>query len=73
MGHLRGERDLEATVAAVKLHTWRFARRQMTWFRREEGVRWFDVPPDGPDAVCPAVEDYVMLHVALDGSIGKEP
>lgn len=31
--HLRGERDLPATVELVKLRTRQFAKRQMTWFR----------------------------------------
>lgn len=36
--HLRGELDLPDTVALVKSRTWQFARRQMTWFRRLQGV-----------------------------------
>ena len=43
MGHLRGETDLETTVDLVKRNTRRYARRQFAWFRRESGVRWFDV------------------------------
>jgi tRNA dimethylallyltransferase len=31
--HLRGDRDLAATVELVKLRTRQFAKRQMTWFR----------------------------------------
>ncbi|MBN2024594.1 MAG: tRNA (adenosine(37)-N6)-dimethylallyltransferase MiaA [Pirellulales bacterium] len=31
--HLRGERDLAATVELVKRNTRRFAKRQLTWFR----------------------------------------
>jgi tRNA dimethylallyltransferase len=33
--HLRGERDLAATIALVKTRTWQFARRQRTWFRHQ--------------------------------------
>ena len=38
IGHLRGERDLPATVALVKSRTWQFARRQQTWFRKMRGA-----------------------------------
>jgi tRNA dimethylallyltransferase len=41
--HLRGERDLPATIALVKTKTWQFARRQMTWFRRQLPVTWLEV------------------------------
>ncbi|RME91636.1 MAG: hypothetical protein D6766_11590, partial [Verrucomicrobia bacterium] len=46
--HLRGERDLAATIALVKQRTWQFARRQMTWFRHQLPVNWLDVPADEP-------------------------
>jgi tRNA dimethylallyltransferase len=64
MGHLRGEADLDQTIQAVKRNTWRFSRRQMTWFRREEGVRWFPVDPDRPQAVCREVEKYAKLGLS---------
>ncbi len=38
--HLRGERDLPATIAAVQQAHRNYAKRQMTWFRREPGVHW---------------------------------
>ena len=43
--HLRGERSLEETVALVKLRTRQFAKRQMTWFRRQLPVTWIEVGP----------------------------
>ena len=33
--HLQGERSLEETIALVKIRTRQFAKRQMTWFRRQ--------------------------------------
>jgi len=64
LGHLRGEADLEETIQAVKRNTWRFSRRQMTWFRREEGVRWFPVDSARPQAVCEEVEKYAKLGLS---------
>jgi tRNA dimethylallyltransferase len=41
--HLRGERSLEATMELVKIRTRQFAKRQMTWFRRQLTVTWVEV------------------------------
>jgi tRNA dimethylallyltransferase len=38
--HLRGERSLAETVALVKIRTRQFAKRQMTWFRRQLHLTW---------------------------------
>jgi tRNA dimethylallyltransferase len=38
---LRGESSLDAAIASAKQETRRYAKRQMTWFRREPGVTWF--------------------------------
>ena len=40
---LRGERSLDDAVQATKWATHRFIRRQLTWFRSEPGIQWFDV------------------------------
>jgi len=40
--HLHGETSLETAVAETKKDTRRYAKRQMTWFRKTEGIRWFD-------------------------------
>lgn len=44
--HLRGERSLAETVALVKQKTRQFAKRQMTWFRRQLPVNWIEVAPE---------------------------
>jgi tRNA dimethylallyltransferase len=41
--HLRGDISLEEAVRLVKRNTRRYAKRQYTWFRREEGIRWLDI------------------------------
>lgn len=34
--------ELLATIAAIKQSTRNYAKRQITWLRKEAGVRWFD-------------------------------
>jgi tRNA dimethylallyltransferase len=41
--HLRGERDLPATIELVKIRTRQFAKRQLTWFRRQVSLHWIEV------------------------------
>jgi tRNA dimethylallyltransferase len=44
--HLGGERDLSETIALVKLRTRQYAKRQMTWFRRQARVEWLILSRD---------------------------
>jgi len=50
--HLRGDRSLTATVELVKVRTRQFAKRQMTWFRRQLALTWINpASEDGAEAV----------------------
>lgn len=40
--YLRGERTLESAIEQSQRDVRHYAKRQMTWFRREEGVTWLD-------------------------------
>jgi tRNA dimethylallyltransferase len=44
--HLRGEHTLAETVELVKVRTRQFAKRQMTWFRRQARVNWLECAPE---------------------------
>lgn len=40
--YLDGKTDLASAVAMIKQNTRRFAKRQLTWFRRDENTTWFE-------------------------------
>ena len=40
--HLDGEFDLERAIYLIKRNTRHFAKRQLTWFKREHDVLWID-------------------------------
>jgi tRNA dimethylallyltransferase len=40
--YLEGERDLASAVEQSKLDVRHYAKRQLTWFRHELGVEWFE-------------------------------
>ena len=41
--YLNGELDLDICVANLKRATRRYAKRQMTWFKRDKSIRWFNI------------------------------
>jgi tRNA dimethylallyltransferase len=43
--HLRGVRSLAETIELVKIRTRQFAKRQMTWFRRQMELEWIEAGP----------------------------
>ena len=58
--YLRGEGTLPDAVAAIQQASRRYAKRQRTWFRRNEAIHWIELP-DAPfdpfDAACRIVEE----------------
>jgi tRNA dimethylallyltransferase len=57
--HLRGEISLAEAVTLTKRNTRRYAKRQGTWFRREQGVVWFEIDPADQDRF-----DRPLAHAA---------
>ena len=49
IGFLEGEYDLERAVYLIKRNTRHFAKRQLTWFKRERDVIWIDKQEFGRD------------------------
>ncbi len=41
--YFRGECSLEAAAEEIKKNSRRYAKRQMTWFNRNQGINWFCV------------------------------
>ena len=45
-GYLEGEYSFDEAVRRLKRDTRHFAKRQMTWFRKEPGLTWVEVQPE---------------------------
>jgi tRNA dimethylallyltransferase len=57
--HLAGEWDLERAIEVTARRTRQYAKRQLTWFRRDERIRWLpagDGPSDEPSLVAAALQ-----------------
>lgn len=46
--HLNGKLSLDEAVERIKINTRQYAKRQMTWFRKDPSVRWVDAG-ENPD------------------------
>ena len=58
--HLRGERNLDATIELVKQKTRQYAKRQGTWFRNQLELEWIQVvgqatPEEIASVICSKV------------------
>ena len=41
--YFNGDADLESCLENLKMQTRRYAKRQLTWFRRDEKINWFNI------------------------------
>lgn len=44
--HLNGAISLAEAVAAMKTSTWHYAKRQMTWFKKDKAIHWIQDPEE---------------------------
>ena len=57
LGYLEGELSFEQAVYLIKRDTRHFAKRQLTWFRRERNVIFVNKPDFGYD------EDKILAYM----------
>jgi tRNA dimethylallyltransferase len=61
---LRGELTMEKARTAIQLATRHYAKRQLTWFRKDKAIRWFAGP--GDDAgVQREISEWVSREIEL--------
>lgn len=56
-GFLNGEITQEKAVELIKRNTRRYAKRQLTWFRKEQGLKWFKLEETGQ--IIPWIEEQL--------------
>ena len=52
---------LDQAVENIKMNTRRFAKRQITWFKRTENAKWFDYQTDRT-AIIEHIESQFIIH-----------
>ena len=60
--YLRGDSDLAAAVAQIKVDTNRYVRHQATWLRKRMDIVWFDTEDEGWEARAMGVAgDFLVV------------
>ncbi|WP_258360490.1 tRNA (adenosine(37)-N6)-dimethylallyltransferase MiaA [Moorella sulfitireducens (nom. illeg.)] len=57
--YLRGEMELEEAIALLKRNTRRLAKRQLTWFRRDLRLQWWEVDPVKMEEMAVGIANYI--------------
>jgi tRNA dimethylallyltransferase len=55
--HFEGKTDLKTAIELIKQNTRRFAKRQLTWFRRDLEIKWFE--PDDKDEILKFIKEQI--------------
>ena len=66
----RGELTMEKARTAIQLATRQYAKRQMTWFRKDKSIRWFAGPGDDL-AVQREIVGWVSEEIGASSRGGK--
>ena len=61
LASLQGEIPLDEAVSEIKKHTRHYAKRQMTWFRNQHDVQWFEVEQyDTSETLVDSIAAYLF-------------
>lgn len=64
IAYLEGECTFDEAIERLKRETRRYAKRQLTWFRRDRHVRWFDLSSYPSEAsAIDAIEAHITAHL----------
>ncbi|CEP68666.1 tRNA delta(2)-isopentenylpyrophosphate transferase [Moorella glycerini] len=64
--YVRGEMELEEAVALLKRNTRRLAKRQLTWFKRDTRLRWWEVEPGRIEEISADIANYIAGHLDIN-------
>lgn len=60
-GYLHQEYDLEEAKHLMKLHTRHYAKRQLTWFRREKRLAWLEI---GSNDIVEGIVEKILTRIS---------
>jgi tRNA dimethylallyltransferase len=62
---LRGKMKFDEAVSTLKRDTRRYAKRQLTWFRKDRRIKWFE--PKDLYSICELIEEYLLERRRVNG------
>lgn len=63
--YLRGDCDLTTAIARTKKATRNYAKRQMTWFSRDDRIQWFFLSNESPQQLLDRIALYLCRSVNI--------
>jgi tRNA dimethylallyltransferase len=66
-GFLDGRKDYDSAIEEIKIETRRYAKRQMTWFRRNKRINWFK--NDQKSDIIQLVDNWLNKYKNKDRSL----
>jgi tRNA dimethylallyltransferase len=64
IAHFNNEMTLDEAIEIIKRDSRRYAKRQLTWFRRINEINWFNLDNFGNNNIADAVISYIISHKA---------
>ncbi len=65
--HLEERKSLEDAVQLIKQRTRNFAKRQLTWFKRDPRIKWFDISDKTTKQVASEIIHFLQTERFLPG------
>ncbi len=69
--YLEGNCTLEEAIEMIKKNTRRYAKRQVTWFKRDETINWFH--PDDLSRILSFIKDKTNAFIPISGNESGRP
>jgi tRNA dimethylallyltransferase len=73
VAYLHGKWDLARARELIERHTWRLAKRQMTWFRQVAGVQWVSLTETPASAAIQIIKDLLGKARELPAETSPDP
>lgn len=58
--HLSGEWSLEEAVRMIKQNSRHYAKRQLTWYRQDEAMHWFDLSAQTEEEIIDEITELIQ-------------
>ncbi len=58
-GHFEGKYNLDESVRQFKRNSRRYAKKQMTWFKKDPEIHWFS--PSSMEQILERIENFIIL------------
>lgn len=65
VGALEGHCTMPEAIEAIKIATRRYAKRQRTWFRRDQRIHWIDADSGDANAISQEILSYLNKGTSL--------